>query len=576
MEHKIKVNSVVKFHDNSNYSIPGYVTVFSEHYFAWWEMAQPQRLYIRETTESRADVIALQIGGTVTTPAGALRPLEETFAIRTPDVNKYGDASKREQEFDEAEMSFSCQSETGSYLYHVKFRSASISLWLDYTDNSGQTFTLSECAVGETSQGASRFRSECIFDSNPMSHGIYHHDLYYPMSSGCGHGDWWFTPSPFCFPLQSKDTGKWIGLCAEPTVDQLMFRGFTVRPGRHLGELSFVYDYPSLPDFPGTYTSPATVFRFGAETEYDALRLHAEGVAAEGKVAVPQRADIPWWKGVMACGWSNQAVDAPRGGAYNCTQAVYQKHMDTYDACRVPVDMITIDDFWGTKGKEGLWEVDTSKWPDLRGFIEGQHAKGRHVILWVCIQTHGLPKDELYLSGGHELLDPCNPKYRSRIRETFRRMLSDEEGCYHADGIKLDFTGCTPIGKPDQAAQHLCGVGYWYKLFELYHDAAKSVRPDCLLDYQVANPYMAAFYDMTRLNDYYISDYQHNALRVMSTRAKIATASGLGALVDMDGVNTADYITNCGQYGNVSLYLCNSEIESEELLPILQRLKSEY
>jgi hypothetical protein len=54
------------------------------------------------------------------------------------------------------------------------------------------------------------------------------------------------------------------------------------------------------------------------------------------------------------------------------------------------------------------------------------------------------------------------------------------------------------------------------------------------------------------------------ALKVMSDRARIAHAVGFGVAVDMDAPRHEDYFRHSGEYGNISLYLTNDDLDNPE------------
>ncbi|MBL8025926.1 MAG: hypothetical protein JNL74_05925 [Fibrobacteres bacterium] len=147
-------------------------------------------------------------------------------------------------------------------------------------------------------------------------------------------------------------------------------------------------------------------------------------------------------------------------------------------------------------------------------------------------------------------------------------MFGSAPGCYNADGIKLDFTGELPNPGTAQCTRPLHGMEYLHTQLSAIHDAAKRAKADCLLDFQVANPHFASLYDMTRLNDFFLPGNQ--ALRVMSTRAKIASSVGFDALVDMDGPRDEEYFLNMHKFGNVSLYLNQEDIKKSSFVTAIK------
>ena len=154
-------------------------------------------------------------------------------------------------------------------------------------------------------------------------------------------------------------------------------------------------------------------------------------------------------------------------------------------------------------------------------------------------------------------------------------MFSDEDGCLNADGIKLDFTGYVPHSENPVCHKRLNGMRYLYELYKLFHTAAKQVKPDCLLDYQVANPHFAAFHDMTRLNDYFLDPSL--ALSIMKTRANVAHSVTFGAGVDTDHPDSIEYYENSHKFGNMSLYISNKNIiENTERINTIRSVIENY
>jgi hypothetical protein len=93
--------------------------------------------------------------------------------------------------------------------------------------------------------------------------------------------------------------------------------------------------------------------------------------------------------------------------------------------------------------------------------------------------------------------------------------------------------------------------------------AASAIPPAGL-----AHPAFAGLYDMTRLNDYFLSARQD--VRVMRTRAAIAQAVGFGARVDVDGPASAPYFRESPTFGNMSLYLCARHLEDPALVQAIR------
>ena len=377
---------------------------------------------------------------------------------------------------------------------------------------------------------------------------------------------------PFCFPMR-RSCGEWFSLSAEPDDGQLFFSSLNTEPSGN-GRVALVFDYASPLPLGSRFDLPPAVLRLGASDPFDALARHARALADKGRLKAPARDPAPWWTDPIACGWREQTLLMQKGGGkigYDyCTQQTYQTLVDEMDRLNIPFGTLVIDAIWSI-GEE-RWEVDRNKWPDMRGFIETQHRKGRHVLLWVCPNFGSLPENEAYITTQtitvldddgnptekrveQRLVDPLNPAYRARIRESLRLMLGNSEGCLNADGLKLDYTGGIPNGKIRQCTRPLYGFEYLRAQYKLYHDIAKAVKPDCLLEYQVANPYMADSFDMARLNDFVIFPGFGLAGSVMTDRMRLARAVDFGALVDVDGIRSPEYVRHADEIGVPSIYL---------------------
>lgn len=536
-----------------------WLSVLTDVYRARWGEDNPYMLYIRGWNDESPDWVEMRIGGYCDLGDECHLPLQDTFR---PDFDREEsrlDTIHTSLPHDKShKITFSAKSQCGKYTYAVIFCYDHVEFQISYQwDGSAHLSSVRYFGALRT-----RFDADTVFNSNPCAHGIQYTSLRTAIATG-SNGDWWFSPAPFCFPMRLRDQ-SWMSVSVAPSLDSMDFTGFLTEPGIH-DDLGFRLAYASLPEYTNSFDAPPLVLRFGASDPFDALRKYADGLVDKGLIEKPCRADANWWKGVMACGWHAQM------GAENCKQSVYERHLQDLENAGIDWDILTIDDFWGKE--HGIWRVDTEKWPDLRGFIERQHEVGRKVLLWVCINTDGLPNDELYCVGDMKLLDPLNPKYRQRLAENLHHMLGSGEGELNADGIKLDFTGRTPpSGRPSQCTQELHGMRYLYEVFRAIHDAAKAVKPDCLLDFQVANPHFAALHDMTRLNDYFLPVRMQ--VPVMETRSKIAQSVTFGALVDTDHPDSAEYFANSYRFGNISLYLTHGYLTKrfEELSVIRESI----
>lgn len=370
------------------------------------------------------------------------------------------------------------------------------------------------------------------------------------------------SPPPWCFSAKQSNN-RWMGFALEPTQEQLDFYAFFSAPG--MGhQYAWKVDYHGASVTRKEYTSPALVFRFDLQDEFALLEEHVKNILATGKLVLPERKIPDWQFGVSACGWRWQ-----HSQKLACTQELYQNYLDTLEEFGLDCDTIIIDDFWGDPNQHGIWKVDETRWPDMRGFVDAQHAKGRHVLLWVCAFSNGLPEEECR-GGVHNIESPI---WQARLREDARRMLSDEPGCYNADGVKFDFTSAmTPAQEGDQFR----GVGFMMERFRLLYDALTAVKPEAMIVCQCLNPYFVPYQTVIRLNDYFA--HPIHGLEEMGTRARVAKAVGCGIPIDTDHIsfNTFsyeggyDYYRKMDTFGTVSVYVNREDIEEPEFCAILK------
>lgn len=546
----------------------GYIVVQTAAYYAWWEIHQPDTVCVHRPDGEGPEWLTLRVGGSLTLADGSVRGDAGPAALaNTKDLEQQSAAGREWAGWSVAaerlELLFRAGEAPEALEHRVVFHPDRIEYRLRAPlPTPAQVRT---CVLGQTADGRRlAFQASEVFNAGPIAHGSYLAPLHRPQYIRPD----WFTPPPYCYAFHLADD-SWMSAALEAPIGGMPFQQFRTLPDAG-GALAFSVEYPSTPTLREQFASPALVFRFGAADPAAALRQHAEGLVANGTLPQVERRDSPaWWRGTMVCGWHWQCHEAKRlqtnwGGA--CRQDLYEDMLAALAAKGIACDILTIDMFWGAR--HGIWRADPARWPDLRGFIDRQHAAGRHVLLWICTNVNGLPDEELYQVGEKRLLDPHNPLWLRRLAEDCRHMFGDGPDCLGADGLKFDFTEAMPPAGTPRAARELHGLDYLRALFAAVHDAAKAVRSDLLMDFQVANPAFAGLYDMTRLNDYFLPARQD--LRVMRTRAEIAHAVGFGALVDVDGPASEAYFRASPAFGNPSLYLCAQHLEDPALVAAIR------
>jgi hypothetical protein len=371
-------------------------------------------------------------------------------------------------------------------------------------------------------------------------------------------GNWFFTPAPFCYAVEGN--GNWLGLGVAAAPGAWNFSEL-VYPGGGFG-FSLVYDGHERVD--GVWHSPQLVC-LTAPDEYQAVERYCAWLREQGLVPTQGRGPAQdWWSEPIFCGWGEQvsqevAAGGPKAAGW-ATQANYERWLQVLEAQDLHPGTVVIDDKW--QRCYGLNDVDCAKWPDLPGFIAGQHRRGRYVLLWLkAWDPEGLPLAECIrdASGAPLAVDPAHPAARARLTTQVRFMLRDLD----ADGFKIDFTHLIPRGRGARSCGGRWGLELLRQWLGIISTAAREAKPEALIIAHTANPYLADLVDMLRLNDVAgLMDPQGSIVGDMRHRVRIARAASPWWLLDADNwpcstrVQWRGYISAQagGAFGVPSLY----------------------
>jgi hypothetical protein len=347
-----------------------------------------------------------------------------------------------------------------------------------------------------------------------------------------GRDDWFFTPSPFCFAMQTQD--GWLSLGVETTPGQNRFTQYAYHGKPSAFYLSLAYDGQT--QIKGSYQLPAVGFDF-ANDKYAALERHVQALAAHQPSFTPlsriEQTKPTWWHTPIFCGWGAQChLAGSQGGRAPeyARQDVYEDFLQALAAEDVNPGIVVLDDKWqSTYGENRAAE---SKWPDLSGFIAGQHARGRKVLLWLkAWDPEGLPAEECITNaaGLPIACDPSSPAYERHLRSTVEYMLSPEG--YDADGFKIDFTARIPAGPSLNIHGDVWGLELMHLYLAILHSEAKRIKPDALIMAHTPHPYLQDVVDMIRLNDI---NSGRDVNESMTHRARVASIACPQLSIDTD------------------------------------------
>lgn len=378
-----------------------------------------------------------------------------------------------------------------------------------------------------------------------------------------GRDHWFFTPPPFCFVLRQQDICYTLGVTAEP--GHHTFTEYEYAGGEG-GGLRLRYD--GHQQARGHYQLPTVHMLLGNE-EYALLG----DFCAIGRTRDGAKVRANWWNTPIFCGWGAQSAmykEYKLPAPALAKQDFYQKFTDSLDEKGIDPGIIVIDDKW--QSHYGINDVDTQKWPDMRGFIDAMHAKGRKVLLWLkAWDPEGVPAECCVrdFAGNKLAIDPTNDAYGAIFGDALHRMLSYEG--LNADGFKIDFTARIPSGPHcTLAQQEIWGLELMRAYLSMVYDGAKAIKSDALIMCHCPHPYLQDKCDMIRLNDINIGRPVNEQ---MIHRAKVAHAAMPDCLIDTDNwpmPNKAawlDYVRIQPELGIPSLYyLWHMDNSDEDIL----------
>ena len=179
--------------------------------------------------------------------------------------------------------------------------------------------------------------------------------------------------------------------------------------------------------------------------------------------------------------------------------AMVLKAAETIRRHGLNIGTFIIDEGW--QDQRGDWNVNTERFPDMRGVVDKLHAMGFNVLLWWApfltspgAAVHARP--ELLTVNpryGQTLLDYTRPETRAYIQAKLDRWFGDGPGGWDFDGVKIDFMA--EVVYPSQATTDPEWRGEERLMHHLFHmvDATLARFKDCrgILG-EAYNPYLAA------------------------------------------------------------------------------------
>jgi hypothetical protein len=373
-----------------------------------------------------------------------------------------------------------------------------------------------------------------------------------------------FAPPPLF--LAFKRGGSWAGVGLGDKPGKYLFNALEYSGSKYAGA-SFWVNYAGYRSATNGFESPTVAIYFGY-SEYDALSQYVSWVDQKGFGTASRFPHAPWHYRPIFCGWAEQTREASTRQieAHDlATQADYERWIAVIESRGLPAGTIVIDDKW--QSQYGTFDVDERKWPDLKGFITRQHAKGRHVLLWVpAFHREGLPpeltvkEDDRAIAG-----DVSNPAYEEYLRGKIRHLVAD----LGVDGFKEDWIGGVSRSANLKMHAPLFGIEFVRRFQFILYDEAHKQKPDALIETQTPNPLFRESSDVLRLNDIWYG--ARHVPEMMRRRARIAKIAGWD-LVDCDNASSTnleewwDYMQQQPSIGIPALYFVyRTETTMEEV-----------
>jgi hypothetical protein len=241
-----------------------------------------------------------------------------------------------------------------------------------------------------------------------------------------------FAPPMLCLTFGASD--RWLGVGLGTKPGSYQFNGLEYLPAGNSAQ--FFVNYMGYSAFAAGFVSPTIALHFGY-SPHEVLEQYAAWMDREG--CSTARATVPaaWHRRPIFCGWGEQellARQSQRPPREEATQANYERMMATIEQRGLLVGTLIIDDQW--QDYYGTMRVNTTRWPDMAGFIRRMHDKGIHVLLWMPVhKPDGLPTELCVVRDGKTIsADVSNPHYLEFLRERIAHLVRD----VGVDGFKLD------------------------------------------------------------------------------------------------------------------------------------------
>lgn len=352
-------------------------------------------------------------------------------------------------------------------------------------------------------------------------------------------------PPMFVYSFTAEGVGQKMafGLAADKGEHNFTQFNYRTKYDTHRRNFWFWTDQSGHVTVDGTWETPR-ILCYSAEDDMDALKFYSDYYYIRGiaKMKNPSEYKPRWWYGPMACGWIEQdAYNRNYGDAWGACEKIYTHFVDKMEGADLHPQLLIIDDKWQTT--YGNQYPNPDMFPDLRGFIDGMlEGHNIHTMLWFKLwDAEGLDDDMLMYDPkeNRKAVDPTNPKFRERLKHILYTLLSSDEGCCNAYGLKLDYAFWQPVGREAKSYGGQYGVELFYEYIKYIYECVKEIKPEAIVNASPCHPLFAEFVDHARLHDYYFDLRRcYEEFKFRGECYKIAMPN---ALIDTDGAGFSSH-----------------------------------
>jgi len=319
-------------------------------------------------------------------------------------------------------------------------------------------------------------------------------------------------PSPRDIAFRSGN--KWWGVCI-PGALPIGETRIHVRPGTFSTDLCHYAAANTRGNLPKAYIAT------DLDDPYELLDADVE-LCRHRKELCGAKKYHGWWSDPIFCTWGEQSR-APGAADPEKTLLTARNVQRWAELIRrktgVSQFTIIIDLPWFDKYGDFL--ASRSRFGGTRGMrklIDDLHEAGHHVLLWftpfktdfdseaattqpdcLLLDREGRP---VWTGAKSGCRDYTSAAARNTLINNLRYILSGDESCLNADGLKIDQTHLNPDPGTCRPANARWGIGdeHWAGLLRHIHEDAHRFKPDCLVAAGGATPYLDCHTDMLRLH----------------------------------------------------------------------------